>query len=111
MVIDLVIVTAPKPPGSMALISPPVAVLEIAPAKVLHGAVGLHGLAASPAHETQVRVAWAWTADAKAMIEPAVRIDLNMPMVAPSGACRGKHRKSPEHVPMLSQPPALSNGR
>ncbi len=44
MVIDLVMVTAPKPPGSRQLISPPAAVLEIAPAKVLHGAVRLHGL-------------------------------------------------------------------
>src|SRR6478752_6317181 len=59
MVIDLVIVTAPKPPGSIALISPPVAVLEIAPAKVLHGAVRLHGLASSPTPDTRVREAWA----------------------------------------------------
>ena len=59
IVIDLVIVTAPKPPGSMQLISPLGAVFEIAPAKVLHGAVRLHGLASSPTPETQVRVAWA----------------------------------------------------
>src|ERR1700754_3122844 len=58
-VIDLVMVTAPMPPGSRQLISPPTAVLEIAPAKVLHGAVRLHGLASSPTPETQVRVAWA----------------------------------------------------
>src|SRR5215467_2582706 len=45
IVIDLVIVTAPKPPGSRQLISPPVAVFEMAPANVLHGAVRLHGLA------------------------------------------------------------------
>src|SRR5262245_7400558 len=57
--IDLVIVTAPKPPGSRQLISPPVAVFEMAPAKVLHGAVRLHGLASSPTPETQVRVACA----------------------------------------------------
>src|SRR5947199_2513391 len=38
IVIDLVIVTAPKPPGSRASISPQSAVLEIAPAKVLQGA-------------------------------------------------------------------------
>src|SRR5439155_16718496 len=60
MVIDLVIVTAPKPPGSRTLISPLAAVLEIAPANVLQGAVRLHGLASSPTPETQVRVAWAW---------------------------------------------------
>src|SRR5579859_502511 len=59
MVIDLVMVTAPKPPGSSTLISPAGAVLEIAPAKVLHGAVRLHGLASSPVPETQVRVACA----------------------------------------------------
>src|SRR5437870_26807 len=63
-VIDLVIVTAPKPPGSMASISPLIAVLEIAPAKVLQGAVRLQGLTSSPTPDTQVRVAWAWTADA-----------------------------------------------
>ena len=55
--IDLVMVTAPKPPGSRQSISPPAAVLEIAPAKVLQGAVRLHGLASSPTPETQVRVA------------------------------------------------------
>src|SRR6266849_2930865 len=59
MVMDLVIVTAPNPPGSRASISPPTAVLEIAPAKVLQGAVRLHGLASSPTPETQVRDACA----------------------------------------------------
>src|SRR5258708_38366046 len=59
MVIDLVMVNAPKPPGSRQSIWPLVNVLEIAPAKVLHGAVRLHGLASSPTPETQVRVAWA----------------------------------------------------
>jgi len=41
------------------LISPPAAVFEIAPAKVLHGAVRLHGLTSSPTPETQVLVACA----------------------------------------------------
>src|SRR5262249_43461688 len=59
IVIDFVIVTAPKPPGSRQSISPFGAVLEIAPAKVLHGAVRVHGLASSPTPETHVRVAWA----------------------------------------------------
>ena len=59
MVIDLVMVTAPKPPGSSTEISPPAAVFEMAPAKVLQGAVRLHGLASSPTPETQVRVACA----------------------------------------------------
>jgi thiol:disulfide interchange protein len=63
-VIDFVIVTAPKVPGSSASISPPAAVFEIAPAKVLHGAVRLHGLASSPTPETQVRVACARAVDA-----------------------------------------------
>ncbi len=51
------IVTAPKPPESSTLISPPAAVFEIAPANVLHGAVRLHGLASSPTPDTHVRVA------------------------------------------------------
>src|SRR5947208_17120971 len=59
MVIDLVIVTVPKPPGSRQLISPPAAVFEMAPANVLHGAVRLQGLASSPTPDTQVRVACA----------------------------------------------------
>src|SRR5205814_8608769 len=59
MVIDLVIVIAPKPPGSSTEISPQAAVFEIAPAKVLQGAVRLHGFASSPTPETQVRVACA----------------------------------------------------
>src|SRR5947207_10015882 len=47
IVIDFWIVTCPNPPGSRQSISPAVAVFEIAPAKVLHGAVRLHGLASS----------------------------------------------------------------
>src|ERR1700731_139704 len=54
MVRPLVMVTAPNPPGSSASISPPAAVLEIAPANVLQGAVRLQGLASSPTPETQV---------------------------------------------------------
>src|SRR5437588_5327146 len=60
IVIAFVIVTPPKPPGSRTLISPPVAVLEIAPAKVLQGAVRLQGFASSPTPDTQVRDAWAF---------------------------------------------------
>src|SRR5207237_2716980 len=67
MVIDLVAVTAPKPPGSRQLISPPAAVFEIAPAKVLQGAVRLHGLRSSPTPDTQVRVACACAAVAPKM--------------------------------------------
>src|SRR5437868_1508252 len=66
MVIDLVIVTTPKPPGSSASISPPAAVFEMAPANVLQGAVRLQGLTSSPTPDTQVRVAWACAKDAKA---------------------------------------------
>ncbi len=58
-VIALVTVTAPKPPGSSVSISPPAAVLEIAPGKVLQGAVREHGLTSSPTPEIQVRVACA----------------------------------------------------
>src|SRR5262252_3747681 len=64
MVMAFVIVTAPNPPGSKQLISPSGAVFEIAPAKVLHGAVRLHGLASSPTPDTHVRVACACAADA-----------------------------------------------
>src|SRR6266542_1352399 len=60
MVIDFVIVTAPKPAGSRTLISPPLAVFEMAPAKVLHGAVRLQGFTSSPTPDTHVRVACAW---------------------------------------------------
>src|SRR5215469_4539863 len=56
---DLVMVTAPNPPGSRQLISPFIAVFEMAPAKVLQGAVRLQGLTSSPTPETQVRDAWA----------------------------------------------------
>src|SRR5215510_11182103 len=57
--IDLVMVTPPNPPGSRTSISPLAAVFEIAPAKVLQGAVRLHGLASSPTPEIHVRVACA----------------------------------------------------
>src|SRR5688500_1082196 len=62
IVIALVMVRPPKPPGSRQLISPPVAVFEMAPANVLQGAVRLHGLASSPTPDTQVRVACALAA-------------------------------------------------
>src|SRR4051812_15185502 len=55
----LVMVSVPKPPSSIALMIPPAAVLEIAPANVLQGAVLLHGLASSPTPDTHVRVAGA----------------------------------------------------
>src|SRR5436305_2123007 len=64
MVMALVMVTAPYPAGSSASISPPAAVLGIAPANVLHGAVRLQGLASSPTPETHVRVACAPARDA-----------------------------------------------
>src|SRR5438874_9047785 len=72
IVIGLVIVTPPKPPGSRTLISPPEAVLEIAPAKVLHGAVRLQGFASSPTPETHVRVACACAAVEKPITRTAV---------------------------------------
>jgi len=42
------------------LISSPAALFEIAPAKVLQGAVRLQGLASSPTPDTQVLVVWAF---------------------------------------------------
>jgi hypothetical protein len=45
VVINFVIVTLPKSPGSSTLISLPRGVFDIAPAKVLRGAIRLHGLA------------------------------------------------------------------
>src|SRR5262245_33571227 len=77
MVIALVMVSAPKPPGSSASISPPGAVFEIVPAKVLHGAVRVHGLASSPTPETQVRLACAFAgqvprANQATMINPKI---------------------------------------
>src|SRR4029077_14091911 len=44
----------------MMLISPPAAVLLMAPAKLWHGAVREQGLASSPTPETQVRNDCAW---------------------------------------------------
>src|SRR3954468_6413262 len=78
IVIDLVMVTAPNPPGSRQLISPPAAVLEMAPANVLHGAVRLQGLTSSPTPETQVLVACAC---AGAAFSPITRM---APATAPS---------------------------
>src|SRR3954466_12850779 len=64
-------VTPPKPPGSRQLISPPRAVFDMAPEKVLQGAVRLQGLASSPTPETQVRVAWALAGPAHIANRPA----------------------------------------
>ena len=47
------------PPGSRQVISPPAAVLAIAPASGLHGCLRQHGLASSPKPETPLRAAWA----------------------------------------------------
>src|ERR1044071_1372908 len=75
-VIDLVIVTAPKPPGSRASISPQAAVLEMAPAQVLQGAVRLQGLASSPTPDTHVREACAWAIETVANMKIAIAITL-----------------------------------
>src|SRR3978361_2207510 len=79
MLIDLVMVTAPAPFGSRQLISPPADVLEIAPAKVLHGAVRLQGLASSPTPDTQVRVACAF---AGRVVRPIAPIRHRAPRIA-----------------------------
>src|SRR2546423_4443894 len=68
MVMLLVMVTVPKPPGSTQSISPPSAVFEMAPAKVLQGAVRLQGFASSPTPDTHVLVACACAADAQARV-------------------------------------------
>src|ERR1700716_969958 len=77
MVIDLVMVTAPNPPGSSTLISPRAAVFEIAPANVLQGAVRLHGLASSPTPDTHVLVACAWASDEIARLKTVIARMLN----------------------------------
>src|SRR4051794_2352625 len=56
MVIALLMVTAPNPPGFNASISPPAAVFKRAPAKVKQGAVSVHGLVSLPVPDTNVRV-------------------------------------------------------
>src|SRR3954471_2712507 len=68
IVMLLVMVTVPKPPGSRQSISPLAEVFEMAPAKVLQGAVRLHGLRSSPTPETHVRVC-AWARHEKAIIK------------------------------------------
>src|SRR3984957_6070315 len=78
----LVTVTPPKPPGSSASISPPAAVFEIAPGKVLHGAVRLQGLASSPTPEIQVGVDCAYAScgqiQTSAANKPNVHVILRM---------------------------------
>jgi hypothetical protein len=55
MMIDLLIVTGPKSPGSRTAISPPAIVLASAAAKVRHGDCRVHGLESLPNDaETQV---------------------------------------------------------
>src|SRR4051812_43184122 len=78
-------VSVPNPPGSRQSISPFVAVFEIAPAKVLQGAVRLHGLASLPTPDTQVRVACAFPGEAAMNIKtgPARRIGDNFCIIIP----------------------------
>src|SRR5215212_8131792 len=75
MVKFLVMVTVPKPPGSRQSISPFAEVFEMAPAKVLQGAVRLHGFRSSPTPETQVRVC-ACASDERASMKSAQVIAL-----------------------------------
>src|SRR4051812_48558068 len=83
MTSDLLIVTAPKPPGSRQLISPPAAVFEMAPAHVLHGAVRLHGLTSSPVPDTHVRVACARASDGPPTTIPSNAIAASTPRPFP----------------------------
>src|SRR5262252_6788048 len=55
MVIDLLMVTRPKPPDSLTTISPPAFVFARAPAKVLQGFALVPGLLSSPDGATHVR--------------------------------------------------------
>src|ERR1041384_5875549 len=71
--------TAPRPPGSRQSISPPAAVLLMAPANVMHGAVRLHGLASLPTPDTQVRVACALAGRTESP-RPAAAIRMAMPL-------------------------------
>src|SRR5258707_107259 len=71
IVMFLVIVTVPKPPGSRQSISPLSAVFEMAPAKVLQGAVRLQGLRSSPTPDTQV-LDWAWVREANVRVKHAI---------------------------------------
>src|SRR5262249_21197456 len=59
MLMPLVIVTAPYPPGSRTVISPAVSVLSCARWKVRHGVGRLQSLASLPADETNGRANWA----------------------------------------------------
>src|SRR5580704_13888942 len=88
IVIALGMVTAPKSPGSNTLISPPAAVLTIAPLKVRHGAVRLQGFASSPTPDTKVRLACALNCAAakKITVKPTattVNRILNVPLRYP----------------------------
>src|SRR5215471_16286599 len=76
-VIAFVTVTALKVPGSSVSISPPAAVLAIAPAKVLQGAVREQGLTASATPEIHVLVACALAGDTKVIA--AITAAANMP--------------------------------
>ncbi len=78
-----------KTTGSKTEISPPVAVWVIVHAKVLQGAVRLHGLESLPVPETHVRVAWALadcTAKAKDAAARAIRrnlfLNIGPPLIA-----------------------------
>jgi hypothetical protein len=83
MVMHLVMVTAPNPPGSSASISPHSAVFEIAPAKVLQGAVRLQGLASSPTPDTHVRHACACAIElqAKQITDTAIKFKNSLILV------------------------------
>src|SRR5665213_646696 len=95
-VIALVMVIPPKPPGSRQLISPPAAVLEIAPGKVLQGAVRLHGLTSSPTPEIQVRVACACAGATHITVKStATRTPLNLEILDISASLLGRATNAP----------------
>src|SRR5437763_1244722 len=102
IMIDLVMVTAPNPPGSRQLMMPGLAVFEIAPAKVLQGAVRLHGLASSPTPETQVRVACACASEAKPRANSTTKIAESFFTLSPpqSIVCTCARHQNPTRGPV-----------
>src|SRR5262249_49839671 len=87
IVMDLVMVTVPKPPGSRQLISPLMNVLLMAPAKVLQGAVRLQGSASLPTPDTKVRVAWALAGPAdKVSTTTVARIEMDNALLRMRGS-------------------------
>ena len=70
----------------MQLISPNAAVFEMAPAKVLHGAVRLQRLTSSPTPETHVRVACAAAGSVFAISKQPAMLSLRQQLTRVTGS-------------------------